>query len=233
MKDPYLYEGTDVLRNKRGIRNRKEFDDYEYTMAELAMIAIYGMNIDVSSCTSIFQIHRILFEDVYEWAGQKRTINIYKSEPVLDGMSVSYTDFNHIDEDLERIDLEISKIDWSDISDKDKIVKTTRIISDIWRTHAFREGNTRTIYVFLHFFLKHIGLNLDSQVVMDNVKFFRNALVMASIDEYSEYNHLENLLMHSTHIEVPSNLSGSYDTINGYNLKDYEYDYHHIKERGH
>ena len=29
MKDPYVYEGTDVLINKRGIRNQAELEKYE------------------------------------------------------------------------------------------------------------------------------------------------------------------------------------------------------------
>ncbi len=33
----------------------------------------------------------MLFDNVYEWAGKPRTINIYKSKPILQGLSVEYS----------------------------------------------------------------------------------------------------------------------------------------------
>ena len=54
---------------------------------------------------SIFKIHKILFDNVYDWAGKSRTINIYKSEPILNGLSVEYSLYDLIDNDLSKINL--------------------------------------------------------------------------------------------------------------------------------
>ncbi|HHX59323.1 MAG TPA: hypothetical protein GX707_01060, partial [Epulopiscium sp.] len=41
-----------------------------------------------------------IFEDIYEWAGEERVINIVKGERVLGGDTVRYSDINFIEEDV-------------------------------------------------------------------------------------------------------------------------------------
>ena len=45
-------------------------------------------------------IHYFIFKNVYEWAGEKRTINIYKHEQILAGLSVEYSKSEDIDKQL-------------------------------------------------------------------------------------------------------------------------------------
>lgn len=40
MKDPYVYEGTNVLKNLANIKDQKKLDDYETTMANLGIIKL-------------------------------------------------------------------------------------------------------------------------------------------------------------------------------------------------
>ena len=231
MKDPYTYEGTNVLINKADIRNQEKLDEFETTMVQLALIDLMKREYVINTVFDIYTIHRLLFQEVYDWAGKKRTINIYKNEPVLDGMSVSYTDYDYIDEDLKRVDKDLLSIKWESLNLEEKIKNIRRIIADIWRTHAFREGNTRTVSVFLYLLTKRIGVKLNTSIIEQNAKFFRNALVMASIDEYSEYQHLEGLLMDAITIKTKSYDVEKYKTINDYNLDEYEYNYHEIKRQ--
>ena len=231
MKDPYTYDGTNILINKADIRNQAKLDEYETTMVQLALIDLMKKDFVINTVFDIYIIHGLLFQEVYEWAGKKRTINIYKNEPVLDGMSVSYTDCNYIDEDLKRVDKELLSIKWESLNSEEKIKKIRRIIADIWRAHAFREGNTRTVSVFLYFLTKKIGMELNTSFIEHNAKFFRNALVMASIDEYSEYQHLEGFLTDATTIRTNSYNIEKYKVINDYNLDEYEYNYHEIKRQ--
>ena len=44
----------------------------------------------------------------------------------------------------------------------------TSLISDLWGIHAFREGNTRTVLVFLRGYLNSYGINF-------NINFFKNS----------------------------------------------------------
>ena len=75
--DPYLYPGTNVLRNRRNLSNTQVLDGFEASatqrrLVELAVKPTFG-----TFDSSHFQaIHRFIFQDVYEWAGQFRTVNI-------------------------------------------------------------------------------------------------------------------------------------------------------------
>lgn len=229
MKDIYVYEGTNVLINKRNIKNNEDLDQFENAMTSLA-IANINRNFKFNDLNDIYKIHKMLFENVYEWAGEIRKINIYKEEPVLSGLSVEYSDYKSINKDLNKIQHEIDSCKLSELSKKELIHKITIIISSIWKVHAFREGNTRTICLFLYFLMKKYNLKLNVDFTGEHSKYFRNALVLASIGEYSEYEHLEMILSDATSLKKIVDGNKKYQTINEYNLEKYEYNYHHLKQ---
>ena len=230
MKDPYVYDNTNVLINLANIKEQKELDDYETTLSRIGIIDILNNPIDITSVNDIFLIHERLFKEVYSWAGKVRTINIYKEEPVLSGLSVEYSDCKSINKDLNRIQKDIDSFDWENESKIDVLSKIARIISRIWQVHAFREGNTRTICLFLYLLMKKYNLKLNIDFIGEHSKFFRNALVLASIGEYSEYEHLEMILSDAISLKKIVDGDKKYQTIKEYNLEKYEYNYHHITE---
>ena len=63
----------------------------------------------------------MLFSDLYDWAGENRCINMYKEEPVLNGLSVEYSDCHNIDNDLEKLDQYFKSIKWELLSKKEII----------------------------------------------------------------------------------------------------------------
>lgn len=228
MKDPYLYEDSDVLINLRGIKEQKKLNDFETTMARLAIVEIELNKTVMIDVNSIFWIHQKLFERVYPWAGQKRTIDICKDEMILDGLSVEYSCYTEIDSDLHKIQNRMDNEHWEDMSEKEIVSKIALYISDVWRVHSFREGNTRTIAVYLYMLAKGHGLKLDSDFISKHSKYFRNALVMASLGEYRENQYLEKLIAGALIHEEPDEDKG-FETINGYNMSDYQYNYHYRK----
>ncbi len=230
MNDPYVYGNTNVLINLANIKDQKELDNFETTLSSLAIVDILNHPINLSSVNDIFTIHEKLFKEVYSWAGKSRTINIYKEEPVLTGLSVEYSDYKSINKDLNKIQYEIDSYKLSELSKKELIHKITIIISSIWKVHAFREGNTRTICLFLYFLMKKYNLKLNVDFIGEHSKYFRNALVLASIGEYSEYEHLEMILSDATSLKKIVDGNKKYQTINEYNLEKYEYNYHHLKQ---
>ena len=230
MKDPYVYDNTNVLINLANIKDQKELDDYETTLSRIAIVDILNNPIDITSVNDIFLIHERLFKEVYSWAGKVRTINIYKEEPVLSGLSVEYSDCKSINKDLNRIQKDIDSFDWKNESKKEVLSKIARIISRIWQVHAFREGNTRTICLFLYLLMKKYNLKLNIDFIGEHSKFFRNALVLASIGEYSEYEHLEMILSDAISLKKIVDGDKKYQTIKEYNLEKYEYNYHRLKK---
>lgn len=230
-KDPYVYDDTNVLKNLANIKEQNKLDDYETTMVNLGIIKLLKSNIEIGKVKDIFLIHKILFENVYQWAGEKRVINIFKTEPILNGLSVTYSDYNKINDDLIKIQEDIDSTLWKTLSKNEIINRIVKIISSIWQVHSFREGNTRVVTLFLYYFLKNLGFKVNREFINKHAKYFRNALVLASIGEYSEYSYLEEILKDSISFKVADgDLNIKYQTIKGYNLDKYEYNYHSSKK---
>ena len=230
-KDPYVYDDINVLKNLANIKKQNKLDDYETTMVNLGIIKLLKSDNEIVKVNDIFLIHKILFENVYDWAGDKRIINIYKTEPILNGLSVTYSDYKKIDFDLNKIQKDIDYTKWETLSKNEMINRIVKIISSIWQVHSFREGNTRVVTLFLYFFLKNLGFKVNREFIHRHAKYFRNALVLASIGEYSEYNYLEEILKDSISFKiVDEDLNIKYQTIKGYNLDKYEYNYHSSKK---
>lgn len=92
MRDIYLYENSDVLKNLLDIRDRQLLNDAEsdflsFRLREIAATHLPGKY----DYRHLLCMHQYLFQDLYEWAGQQRKQNIYKEEPVLGGLSVEYS----------------------------------------------------------------------------------------------------------------------------------------------
>ncbi len=231
MNDPYLYEDSNVIRNLANIKDPKKLDDYESIMVNLGMIKLLTDDFSFKTVGDIFLIHKTLFENVYKWAGKSRTINIYKEEQVLNGLSVEYANYKNIKKELNRIQKKIDQVAWSKLSKNEMITEVARVISKIWQIHSFREGNTRVVSLFLYFFLKNLGFKVNYEFIGKHAKYFRNALVLASIGEYSEYNYLEEILKDSVSFKKFNSFDeAKYQTIRGYNLEKYEYNYHSSKK---
>lgn len=228
MKDPYLYVDSDILINKHNIKDKEKLDELENRLSNLALVKIFKQRLPINSVFDIFTIHKMMFENVYEWAGKPRTINIFKQEPILNGLSVNYSAHKSIMRDFKTIDELYLNQDLKKLDKQDYIHVFTRLIAEIWKVHPFREGNTRTVSAFAFLLLTQNGYKYNAEIIQKNAKFFRNALVMASLGEYAEYNYLQTILMDV--IEGKSDDSGEkYKKIKQYEVDNYEYEYHKIK----
>lgn len=235
MSDPYLYDKTNVLKNLMGIKDQDSLDDYENTVVNLSLLKLINEDYKIEHTSDIFDIHRRLFSEVYEWAGKARIINIEKTEPVLDGLSVQYEIASNIKKALNHIHNQYFDKLWSTYGSTSLIYELTRYIASIWKIHPFREGNTRAISTYMVFFLKRHGFSLDEKLLKTHAAYVRNALVMASLGEYSDYQYLEKILgdaiMHaSTSGKKTSAQSNRYEKIKNIKMKNYTYNYHHQKK---
>ena len=125
-------------------------------------------------------IHKYLFQDVYEFAGEFRKIDFSKQEKILNNDSVAYGGSKTLAESLEYdISLEKDK-DYHEMSILEVIKNITDFTSSIWQVHPFREGNTRTTAVFIEKYLISLGYNVDNSLFKDKSVYFRNALVRSN-----------------------------------------------------
>ena len=67
----------------------------------------------------------------------------------------------------------------------DFVKNISKFTSSIWQIHPFREGNTRTIAVFIIKYLNSKGLSVNNEPFKDNSKYFRDALVLSNYADYT------------------------------------------------
>lgn len=78
--DPYLDPTTGTLRNLIGARTRDALDRAEADLTTARLIDLHHQRIRPSrDLDELCAIHRYLFQDVYDWAGQVRTVDIRKN----------------------------------------------------------------------------------------------------------------------------------------------------------
>ena len=67
----------------------------------------------------------------------------------------------------------------------------------MWQIHPFREGNTRTIIVFMTQYAIVNGFYIDRALFKSKSKYLREALVMASLGQYSDISYLVDIFSNS------------------------------------
>lgn len=135
---------------------------------------------------SLKAIHRYLFRELYDHAGEFRTCNIYKKEPILNGESVKYTNYDALAETLEYDISQEKNKSYSGLNMEQIIKRISGFTSAIWQAHPFMEGNTRTTAVFISCYLNSIGFKVDNTSFKEHSLYFRNALVRANYADYSK-----------------------------------------------
>lgn len=224
MRDPYLYLDVDVLINKKNIKDQNQLDKLEEDIVPLRMIALRKQGLTITSVFDIQKIHSFLFSSIFDWAGEFRKITMYKREPILNGYSVDYTPSDYIKKEMNDLEKRFLSINWEELDNKQKINNVASIIQELWQIHCFREGNTRTVALFLYFLLKTIGVHINIDFLGKNAKYFRNALVLASLYSKSKPEYLFGIIADCTTIK---NLTtNKYETINGYEVDKYSYQNH-------
>ncbi|MGI6735586.1 MAG: Fic/DOC family protein [Bacilli bacterium] len=230
MYDPYLYNDVSVLKNKLELKNQDKLNQFESAVFQLAFLKLREKPFKVNKATHILKIHKMLFGEVYEWAGEIRIINIEKQEVVLAGSSVMYEDKKLIHKQLLELDKQLSKLN----IDENFIINISKIIATLWQIHPFREGNTRTVVVFLYLILQNYNLKINFELLEKHAKYFRNALVLASIGEYSEPEYLQKILKEAIFgtgdTKTKEHINNDYNKIRDYEVSNYKYNYHTKKQ---
>lgn len=195
MADIYLYDDVPVLKNNLHIRDGDLLDTVEAGMSRSSMMQLYESGFHDFSPEGLCSIHKRLFGDVYEWAGQYRIINIEKRERLLAGRSVWYSNDEDIPNDLKRVFDQFRAQGWEGFSRDEFVRQLILCFSRMWQVHPFREGNTRAIVMMMSLFVEHYGFYMDHELLAASAGYVRDAFVMASLDQFSEYDHLERILL--------------------------------------
>jgi len=163
--DPYVYPGTSVLKNLRGIRDssvlsRFEMDMTSRRLAQLAQSELSGL-FDASRLRTI---HACIFQDVYPWAGDYRTVSIS-----LPGVTFAFHEF--IATSLDQVFDALSDRLWAREPDLRRFAMNGAfLMGEINAVHPFRDGNGRAQREFIRQLAVHHGHSLNwSRVSMQQM----------------------------------------------------------------
>jgi len=181
MKDPYLYPNSEILKNLFSVMDDSKLSNIEADYSSLRIKELLDNPLAGDfDLLHLCNMHQYIFQDIYEWAGKIRIINIEKTEEALSGLSVEYSDVFDIAKNSESALTRMNAIDWNSISIEDKAKQFAENMTDIWKVHPFREGNTRTIITFCCDFTDKHGFSLNRELFKDNSLYVRRALVASS-----------------------------------------------------
>lgn len=144
LRDPYLDPVTGVLRNRLGITNAEELERLERQRASMAAISLLDELDPTHWDPSLLRfLHQQLFGQLYDWAGQYRTVEISKG-------TSRFAAAQHIPAQVEAVlaQLEQERTNWSS-GDDAVLDRLAHFYSELNAIHPFREGNGRTIRLFL------------------------------------------------------------------------------------
>ncbi len=138
-----------VLDNKLGITSSTELMLEEERLTKARAMEIFEQqlldNLPAGSFDSLRKVHQHLFQDVYDFAGQVRTVNIAKG-------SFRFAPAIYLEQALKKID------EMPDNTFEEIVAKYTEMNI----AHPFREGNGRSMRIWLdHMLKRRIGKVVD------------------------------------------------------------------------
>jgi cell filamentation protein len=162
--DPYSYPGTRVLRNIPGIRDGATLREFEYEQTKLRIEELRENPIPGKfDLEHLKAIHAHVFQDLYEWAGKTRTVNISKN-----GDAFARSAF--IESAGRQLGAAIAKENNLQGLEKPQLVERLAHYYSDWNAlHPFREGNGRTTRELIGQIAREAGYELD-QTRIDNSK---------------------------------------------------------------
>lgn len=138
------YDGTTCLINKFDIKDENILKDLETTVT-FSKITEYSLNplFNTFDVNHYRAIHKYLFEDIYDWAGEYRTVDMSKK-------GTSFAKAESIDELMTKCFARLQNNNCFQDLDFDGLVDS---VIDFYcvtnMIHPFREGNGRTQRLFL------------------------------------------------------------------------------------
>ena len=153
--DPYVDPGTGCLRNRLGVTDPRELE-----VAEAARTAVVIALLSAGSLPGRYDLahlrafHRRIFGDIYDWAGELRTVPIAKDDSL-------FALPEHLEIYLTGVlDQLAGEQLLRGLARSRFLERVTHYLAELNAAHPFREGNGRTQRAFLGQLARDAGYRL-------------------------------------------------------------------------
>ena len=156
VEDTYCYPGSAVLRNKLGLTDQDQLDQYEAEITALRLVQLQESPIKGNfDLDHLKQFHFHIFQDVYDWAGEIRTVDISRGES-------RFAHAQYIESSAKTLFVNLKNENrLKGLSIDDFSLRTAHYLSEINVLHPFREGNGRAQRAFITQLCREAGYDLD------------------------------------------------------------------------
>jgi len=181
--DPYLWPGTDCLRNKLDLTDPDLLAEFEDRIVSSRDVELARETLPGEYNLQHFQrFHWWLFRDVYEWAGQARTVDISKG-------GSRFGSWRYLDEEVSAVLEKLASDHWLiGLARPVFVDKLAFYYGELNARHMFREGNGRTQRAFLRQLSAAAGWRLDWSALNkdDNIVVSQHNLLTADCGQLAE-----------------------------------------------
>ena len=156
--DPATQQGT--LRNKFGERDAHRLDIRERAASAARAQQLGAGLVDIERSFGIEHlqaIHRHLFQDVYDWAGEIRTVRMQKDE----GSEFAQPRRGEVQELLDQVQEHVRSVQWHLIDRRGFVNNISAVVAFTNQAHPFREGNGRATQWFMRHVAEPTRFQLD------------------------------------------------------------------------
>ncbi|MCI9083728.1 MAG: cell filamentation protein Fic [Lachnospiraceae bacterium] len=178
----YCYPNSDVLKNKIGIQDMEKLQRLERRLTMLRILELVDKPIQGKfDLQHLCLIHRYIFQDVYDWAGEIRKVDIAKGS--------MFCNVKFIESQAAEIFKSLKSEDYlQGLNEENTASRLAYYFSEINALHPFREGNGRSQREFIRTLALHIGY------VINFAKVSKEEMLKASKDSFlCDYGKMEQL----------------------------------------
>lgn len=160
----YFVDDDGSLTNKLGITDQLTLKSIEQDIVTKKSALLLSESPTVFDLSYLLYVHKTLFDDLYDFAGQLRTVDIAKPEAHV---PFAYAQF--LAPEAARIfDALSAKTYLVDLDLQGYIREIAALSAELNALHPFREGNGRALRLFLILLSLHAGYLLDYSRVTSN-----------------------------------------------------------------
>jgi len=163
--DPYVYPGTSVLRNLAELRDAERLERFESDHCFARLLELYENPLALGfDLEHLKRIHQYVFQDVYAWAGEFRTVNMAKGNMAKGNSFFARPEY--ILPELQKVLARLAKQRFLRGTDaRGFCERAAHYIAEINALHPFREGNGRAQREFLRELAVEAGYELAWSLV--------------------------------------------------------------------
>ena len=177
---------TNILENKLGIHNTKLLEDTETLLLSDSynyFLELHAKNKIQFNTKLLFKIHKYFLDPLYHWAGKIRTVEISKA-------GILFCASLQIENELKKLNRNIQA---TIAANENNFSKELAVLHCEYNAiHPFRDGNGRTIRLFLDLLAIKKGYNFINYSKVTHITYIE-ACIAGMQKDYSKMEEIFNL----------------------------------------